>query len=1074
MLVGTEIFDKLRDLVVNADKYGENSVLDYKLIPHDPGHWCELYKDLLGLLNSYERPNEDRFLVYGVKDKTFEPIGYRFGETRGDADYQRLIDKIAPRPSIEFYEYRASAVIDGWEETKEGYRFGCFYIPGSNFGRVYEMSEQVIDKDPLPNGKCRMLIPGSSYFRKGSSTYPLMQEDREAIKSTINSTSLPVISSPWPPIGTGGVDAFALAAIFGGWDESNQKDIHAIERMTGMAYDVWVAPLKAELVLDGSAFAQHGTVCKVANREYVTSRFVGAYTETLLNHLKPIITEVLTTPDGRYELASDQRHLSQVLGKDKGFSDELRAGVSEFLAMVGTGLLDGSPIGARQKTGFLNGTLSDVLLSSDWRILATAAPCFPLLAEASPDAYLAFVERGAKGEGALLQYLQEGEKRLFDESYGQQLVAGIVYACRMRVTASRAVTLLMKLKPATKYAQEALIEILLPWCPLAALSVGARCALAERLIEEGCWDVLVKLLPGVTTSVTSLTDPKFLKVDTALPESINASEFETVGFAYADAAIEACSGDVEKSLDLVRHLYAINSIGKTSALMKALSAGCVTMGDEDAYRLWSALRLYVIKAEQYPTASWAPSEEALACIKRAENDMRPEDACWRTRFVFDHQEFELAVGDGLAERREAVAKERLALVESVYGEKGWEGIRDLGLSCKEKRALGETCAESSFADEMVDRMANALIDEGNGEELSDSKPLALVAQAFFRGYYQANGPALLAMLAEHRWPQAVIEAVYCSLPCVSKVWEKAEMDLPDGGSAYWSGVRPISMPKTNEDANHILEKLHEAQRDYDAIELAEIIISVGLQPDAELLLGCIESYVPGDTDRSPEFAITEVCGYIGRVSPSKRLAMVEYRLFPLLLRGEGKTPYLFTLMSRDPQVFVGVLKLSRMPCGDEGDEKDRKLRAYTILREWNVVPGTTSQGEFDAEAFDSWTAAALDIAERDGLADFALREIGKCLYHAPRRTDGLFLDEAVAKFLDEHEEARGGYDAESVNARGAYFVDPMGENEITIADGFDEQAAQMEEAGFFNFAATLRRMAQDHRLEAEVEREESE
>ena len=58
------------EILRNAKGFNENSVVDYKVEPHSKDYDTELFKDILALANSYERPNEDRWLIYGVDEKS--------------------------------------------------------------------------------------------------------------------------------------------------------------------------------------------------------------------------------------------------------------------------------------------------------------------------------------------------------------------------------------------------------------------------------------------------------------------------------------------------------------------------------------------------------------------------------------------------------------------------------------------------------------------------------------------------------------------------------------------------------------------------------------------------------------------------------------------------------------------------------------------------------------------------------------------------------------------------------------------------------------------------------------------
>ena len=128
MIETTNLADKLTEMIRRAQKCNENSVLEYKKEPHSKDYDCELFKDILGLLNSFERTNEDRWLIYGVVNKNRYPKGFEacHPDLLDDANYQQKFKKISPRPHIEFITVAGESVFG---DSHKGKMFAAFYIP---------------------------------------------------------------------------------------------------------------------------------------------------------------------------------------------------------------------------------------------------------------------------------------------------------------------------------------------------------------------------------------------------------------------------------------------------------------------------------------------------------------------------------------------------------------------------------------------------------------------------------------------------------------------------------------------------------------------------------------------------------------------------------------------------------------------------------------------------------------------------------------------------------------------------------------------------------------------------------
>ena len=123
-----ELEQRLIEILRSAKGFNENSVVDYKVEPHSKDYETELFKDILALANSYERPNEDRWLIYGVNEKTCTLVGVDQNNPNllDDASYQQKFQKIRPALHIEFIKVPARHVDEslGFETV-----FAAFYIP---------------------------------------------------------------------------------------------------------------------------------------------------------------------------------------------------------------------------------------------------------------------------------------------------------------------------------------------------------------------------------------------------------------------------------------------------------------------------------------------------------------------------------------------------------------------------------------------------------------------------------------------------------------------------------------------------------------------------------------------------------------------------------------------------------------------------------------------------------------------------------------------------------------------------------------------------------------------------------
>lgn len=1063
MIEGKSVVVKLGEIIDSSSTVSECSVLEYKLYPHDMAYRCEFIKDILGLLNSYERPSEDRFLIYGIENKHRKALGYPFGDALDDANYQELFNKISPRPHIEFHEVDASRFIE--VETGEK-QFACFYIPSENFGHVYELNAPLEDRVPRNNKRSRLEM-GASFVRVGSSTRPMVQADRDFINANRKQESFEIIKDLPNAFDPNGLSIFALAAILGAWDESNENDRALIELASDMSFDNWVAPIREQSLLDSGFCSFSRGVWRVRNRSELVAMFSANITPGILDKLKPLLIEALTAPDAKYDLQPKQRYMSSVFKRGPVFSEALRVGIAEYLAMWGTGIISLPKCSTRYVDNYIYGLIYPVICADDWRILASASSFITFLSEASPEKFLILVGRALDEGEALVRFLKEKSEGIFTHNYGAELFLGIRYAARPESTFSRAISLLIKLYPYSTFAEDTLVCILLPWLPQTDASIMARIPLGQKLAKNGCWNCLLKLLPNVTMSGFALVEPKYLKVN-PLPDSFSRSEFWAVSRPYTLAAIEGSAGDVEKTLDLIGNMKSIHMAGCTQEFVETLLKTCIGIDEDDRFKIWLELKKYLSRCEKYAEADWVPNAENLKTVAEAEKKIISDDITFEARYYFAAKDYELIEGRDWEKSEKGLLKNRVNALEELCKDQGLSEIFDLSKYCCNCSVLGICCAQTSFADRIDNEMKKSL--------LEDDSSMLEVACGYYSERYRRQGESLLQRPINENWSTQSSLAFYSALPCNKEVWSAAEAKLKEESHLYWQKAACCRKVDTVEEAVYIFEQYCSVGRQSDALLFAHYCIEDDVDVDPDILLKCLQGYSPDSRRGFETHFVPEICDYIARKYPTIDLAWQEFRLFPLFQ--DGDESYLLKLLSSNPEFFVAILSLAYKPHNRVEDQtheasKDAATRAFEVLWRWKRVPGLQDDGEVDKEAFDRWIAMTLEKSRKADRLEVAEITIGSCLFHAPKDQTGLFINRTIADFLDTNANALRGFATESVNSLGAMTVDGTGKTQFSLAEEYESKAKELEGIGLLDFAATVREISSGFVREGkdEIERE---
>ena len=182
------------------------------------------------------------------------------------------------------------------------------------------------------------------------------------------------------------------------------------------------------------------------------------------------------------------------------------------------------------------------------------------------------------------------------------------------------------------------------------------------------------------------------------------------------------------------------------------------------------------------------------------------------------------------------------------------------------------------------------------------------------------------------------------------------------------------------------------------------------------------------------------------------------------------------MLASDSEAFCTIIqKCYRSKKEDqkltERSAEDRSFaeNARHLLYGWKTPPGTQKDGTFNEEHFNKWLQNVKQLCTESGHLEVALGRIGQVLIHAPADPDGLWIHHAVAAELNDSsaEEMRDGFWSGIVNSRGLYRVDPSGKPEKELAEQYRKKAEEMENAGFYRFAVTLRSLSDYYSKEAE-------
>jgi hypothetical protein len=875
----------------------------------------------------------------------------------------------------------------------------------------------------------------------------------------------------------------ALAVLIGSWNEKNESDIREVAALLGLDYEAWLAKAGEILHAPDSPLSVRDGRWVVSNRADLFSVLGSRLLDQNLAAFKDATVRVLTERDPAFELPPEERYAASIHGKTMSYSAELRKGMAEGLALLGTHpeAASNCSSGKADLTAFVS--VREILNGADSILWGTLNPVLPVLAEASPRAFLEAVE-GALGATPCP----------FDELFAQEdtgvtgrnyltglfwALEGLAWDPELLVRVVVALGDLASHDPGgnwTNRPSNSMATILLPWLPQTLASVDKRLtAVRTVLVEqpEVGWTLLLQLLPGRQTISTGTHRPEWRKT---IPEhwekGVTRGEYWDQAKAYAELALEAAGEDPRRLAQLATRLADLPQAAFTAFLQRLASQSVAAMPEVPRSEIWNALTRFARKHRRFPDAKWALPAERIDLVEATADSLAPLSAFERYQYLFDENESDLFEerGNWESQRKALDAKREQAIAELLEA-----GDISQLLSFAEKvrwpRQVG--LALGAVGDDRLDRaLLPALLSESTGKR-------RLLADGYIWRRFEMQGWEWSDQLVSHDWTAMAKARFLSELPFDEVVWGRAAAWLKGEERLYWSEVQ-ANPYQTHADLAIAIAKLLEVGRPHAAIEC---LAAQHFNRQAPAVGQVVQALLAAVT--TPESAgamdthnVTELIKFLQTQPgvPEDDLFKVEWAYLQLLEpHGEARPVLLEKKLATDPSFFSDVIKvLYRSKTEDTPDDEysaDKKAiatNAWRLLHEWSTPPGLQADGSFSADDFRGWLAAVRSICGASGHLEVAMIQAGEVLVHVPPDEGGLWINRAVAAELNarDAQELRDGFSTAIFNSRGVHFGDPSGSPERALADEYRGKAEAVEDAGFQRLATTLREIAEGYELDA--------
>lgn len=876
----------------------------------------------------------------------------------------------------------------------------------------------------------------------------------------------------------------AQAGMLGKWLGKNQADKSIVEDLVGKPYGEWIEIARGETLRPDTPLIQRNEAWKLISRGEAWAALGPRLTDGDLDRFRKISVLVLKEADPRFDIPVDDRSAASLYGKVRTYSESIREGLTETLALLGCRptALSSCSLGKAESIAAL--VVRELLEDADWKRWASLSSELPLLAEASPDEFLEAVEVALTkpAEKHFLGVFQQEGSGIGGWNY----TSGLLWALEtlawhpdylVRVT--RLLGELAAMDPGGSWSnrpKNSLSDVFLPWHPQTTASISQRKAAVEALLRDQPsvgWQLLQDLLPSHRSATSGTRKPVWRDlIPGGWKEGISPKDYWDQVSNYASLATQVAATDFLKLADLVDRLADLPDPAHTRVLDHLCSEQVVSTPEKTRLPIWEALVDLSSKHRKYATSEWAMPVDRVTKIEEVARKLAPASTSLLVKRLFSERDFDLYEESGdFDEQQRKLQTRRQNAVGEILASGGLPAVLDFAKEVESPGKVGVALGSKS-SDEIDQLLLPAYL--GNSD-----KSIGAFVESFIRARYWEQKVAWLdKQLGRDMSPEQRL-ALFVSLPFDPEVWHRAEDVLGDTSNRYWAEVvaNPwgLDTPLLIEAA----ERLIQHERFEPAIDSLYILshrkVPFSIEIAEKALMGIL------DPERKlrglDQNHIVEVINWLQETEPkdSAILFKLEWSFLSLLNKHSGGEPKTIERkLSSDPALFRDVIAAVFRSDKEDKDkrtitETDKQIaqNAYRLLNGWAVMPGVMPDGTFDADRFSAWWEEAKRLTMESGHLQIAMDQLGQALHNSPADPNGLWIHHSVAEALDakDAEKMRRGFSVGLFNKRGVHGFS-AGEEELTFAKGYREKADALASQGFHRVADTVRNLAKQYERDA--------
>lgn len=740
-----------------------------------------------------------------------------------------------------------------------------------------------------------------------------------------------------------------------------------------------VVALRDRAVVSGFAHDEYGAVATIARRWasgddpplrqvdpiwkltapvdawFLLSRYVE---HEHFDRLRSTATDVFTTLDPKYELPSDKQWSASMYGKEPPFSEWLREGLAQTLAIIANYgkqlelcIGDGS--------NYVYALMRSLYSKMDtWQTWASIDDVLPSLAEAAPTALLAGLKRFAtRSPDEVRRLLSDVDNGMMGECRHVGMLWALERIAWNPTYFQRSCALLARLDeldPGGRWGnrpRSSLMDILAwPEEPYTYANASQRLATIDHLLDlhsETAWLLLTAAVESFRTrTVRAPPHVGETRPDGWQPESQLAIREYCQGLLDRLLAASA-SGPISRTIDLIKHVDRLPSPEQTK-LAQQIEQVAIRAQGHDRIEILHALDHFSDRLESGYVRT-PPSTKFVEAVSRTALLLEEKDLFSQLGSWFSDTP-PRTPGIPLTEhsaRERAVAERRKALVAQLIRDAGLPKTMTTAAGVARRWDFGFAHAACTSPTEDADLRTGRV-----AWPSSEPGHIPQVPWGYAAGRYLAKGETWLVRWLDSCSFRAGAEEVCATflliLPPTAATWKRVSSFGAEVEALYWSWWH--GMPGAEEDAesvSHVMEKLCSANRAHTALRIvslqraaqlpATVLIRVAdavLEEAARRGTGRMSSMDSYYTEQL--FKALDQCADVSDVD----VVRLEWSFQNVLEHTDRGLREVYRHMAANPEWFVHFVSLIWKPKGEEAaliseQAKAQANQAYTLLSNWS-------------------------------------------------------------------------------------------------------------------------------------------